>query len=84
MTQRKKSELLNKRKIIYILQQSQNNKKIIKNKALKGGNICSICLEKIKLQSKISITNCHHIFHYKCLSNWLLRDLTEGAKMSKL
>ena len=77
MTQRKKSELLNKRKIIYILQQSQNNKKIIKNKTLKGGNICSICLEKIKLQSKISITNCHHIFHYKCLSNWLLRDLTE-------
>lgn len=43
---------------------------------IKGGLSCTICLTKFKEgKSKVSITPCHHVFHYKCLSVWLLTNI---------
>ncbi|KAL6673855.1 hypothetical protein ACI3L0_004840 [Candidozyma auris] len=34
---------------------------------------CSICLDKFTpLQSRVLVLECHHVFHEKCLSNWLI------------
>lgn len=34
---------------------------------------CSICLEKFRpLQSRVILLDCKHIYHEKCLSNWLV------------
>lgn len=75
--QRKKLEYKNKLKVLFFLKQSSNINQINKVNILKEGKICSICLEKIQLRTKISQTPCQHIFHYKCLSNWLFKDLHE-------
>ena len=32
---------------------------------------CTICLEKFNSESKVSVTQCNHIFHFKCLYDWL-------------
>lgn len=54
---------------------------------------CTICLKKFKDNiSKISILQCNHIFHYKCLYDWLINnqhwkcpicnlDLTDNVKL---
>ena len=56
-------------------------------------NGCTICLKKYRDNiSKISILPCNHIFHYKCLYDWLINnqhwkcpicnfDLTENVKL---
>ena len=37
---------------------------------------CIICLMKFKQKkSKISMTSCNHIFHFKCLHKWLYENL---------
>lgn len=34
---------------------------------------CSICLDKfVPLQLRVLVLECHHLFHEKCLSNWLI------------
>ena len=43
---------------------------------LKYGSKCTICLEDYKEKDLVSITLCHHVFHYKCLSNWLYKNST--------
>jgi hypothetical protein len=46
-----------------------------KNLGLKDGNTCTICIEDFKdKRSRVSITPCQHIFHFKCLSNWLINN----------
>ena len=59
----------------------------------KGFNGCTICLKKYRDNlSKIIILPCNHIFHYKCLYDWLINnshwkcpncniDLTERVKL---
>ena len=59
----------------------------------KGFNGCTICLKKYRDNlSKIIILPCNHIFHYKCLYDWLINnnhwkcpicnvDLTESVKL---
>ena len=59
----------------------------------KGFNGCTICIKKYKNNiSKIVILSCNHIFHYKCLYDWLINnkhwkcpicnlDLTEKVKL---
>lgn len=38
-------------------------------------NGCTICLQKFRDNiSKICILTCNHIFHYKCLYNWLISN----------
>ena len=51
------------------------------NKSLetKYGNystICTICIEEFKEgKSKVSFTPCQHVFHYKCLKDWLMKNV---------
>ena len=35
---------------------------------------CPICVENFKLESKIILTTCNHIFHYKCLKKFVLEN----------
>ena len=38
-------------------------------------NICSICLNVfIEKQSKICVTQCHHVFHFYCLKKYVLEN----------
>ena len=45
----------------------------------KDGNpssVCTICLEDFKDgKSNVSLTPCQHVFHFKCLSNWLMKNV---------
>ena len=51
---------------------NQLGERICESKHEKYGNNCTICLEHLKIGvDKISLTPCQHVFHYKCLSNWL-------------
>ena len=36
---------------------------------------CSICLAEFKKKSKVSITSCKHVFHYKCIHDWLYKNI---------
>lgn len=42
--------------------------------ALTDDNECSICLGKYKITDKIKELPCRHIFHKKCIKNWLERS----------
>ena len=77
MEQRKNSEKMNIIKIKYILKNSLKYSPIDKFRMLKEAKICSICIERIKLKSRVSITSCNHIFHYDCLSTWLNKNILE-------
>ena len=39
------------------------------------GGGCSICLENFNKKSKVSITSCSHVFHYKCIHEWLFKNI---------
>ena len=39
------------------------------------GGGCSICLAEFKKKSKVSITSCKHVFHCKCIYDWLYRNI---------
>ena len=39
------------------------------------GGGCSICLAEFKKKSKVSITTCKHVFHYKCIHDWLYKNI---------
>ena len=39
------------------------------------GGGCSICLTEFKKKSKVSITSCKHVFHYKCIYDWLYKNI---------
>ena len=41
----------------------------------KYGGGCSICLEDFKKNSKVSKTPCNHVFHYKCIKDWLYKNI---------
>ena len=41
----------------------------------KYGGGCSICLEEFKKKSKVSKTPCNHVFHYKCIKDWLYKNI---------
>ena len=50
------------------------NKKIKRVKELDLENLindCSICLEEYKINEKIMILNCNHIYHERCIKMWL-------------
>ena len=40
----------------------------------KYGGGCSICLEDFKKKSKVSKTPCNHVFHHKCIKDWLQKN----------
>lgn len=40
----------------------------------KYGGGCSICLDTFNKKSKVSKTPCNHVFHYKCIKDWLFKN----------
>ena len=66
----------NRKKIEILLKNSLAPQKFIKKLGIKDGNTCTICIEDFKeKKSKVSVTPCQHVFHYKCLSNWLIQNV---------
>ena len=39
---------------------------------------CSICLEK--LENEIAHLSCHHFFHYKCIGEWINKNILNKKK----
>lgn len=39
------------------------------------GGGCSICLENFNKKSKVAITPCKHVFHYKCIHEWVFKNI---------
>ena len=66
----------NRKKIKILLKTTLAPKKFLKKYGLKDGNTCTICIEEFKEnKSRVSITPCNHVFHYKCLTNWLVKNV---------
>ena len=66
----------NRKKIKILLKTALAAKKFLKKYGLKDGNTCTICIEEFKEnKSRVSITPCNHVFHYKCLTNWLVKNV---------
>lgn len=51
---------------------------MIKRSICKDNNaeVCSICLNDIKRNQKISTTTCNHTYHTNCLKKWLMLECT--------
>jgi len=65
----------NRKKIEILLKTTLAKKIYSKNLGLKDGNTCTICIEDFKdKRSRVSVTPCKHIFHFRCLSNWLINN----------
>ena len=65
----------NKKKIDILLKTILAPKLFLQEYGKKDGNTCTICIVNFKEnQSRVSITPCQHVFHYKCLSNWLIQN----------
>ncbi len=51
--------------------------RICKKEYEKYGTNCTICLEELKVGvDKVSLTPCFHVFHFKCLSDWLRKNVS--------
>lgn len=70
---------INMKKIEELLKTILSPIKYYKYLGTKDGNpctVCTICLEDFIIEkSNVSITPCQHIFHFKCLSDWLLKNI---------
>ena len=65
-----------KKKINTLFQTSLKPKIYTKKIDINKVENCTICLNKFKpKKSKVSITSCNHIFHFKCLHKWLYENL---------
>ena len=66
----------NRKKIGILFKTILAPKKFNKSFGVKDGNTCTICIEDfIERKSRVSITQCQHVFHYKCISNWLNQNI---------
>ena len=64
-----------KKKLIKLFDTKLKMRKYLKKDNINVTTACSICLEEfIENKSEVSITPCMHIFHYKCLHNWLFME----------
>ena len=43
-----------------------------------AGTVCSICLEHVEDVNDATITSCNHLYHTKCIEQWLLKARSEG------
>ena len=70
------SEII-KKKINFLLNRDEFlGSKICKKEYEKYGSTCSICLEELCCEKDyISLTPCFHIFHYKCLSEYMRKSI---------
>ena len=72
----KRIENENKMKIEFALKNYLKPKKFLKKFGAKDGTTCTICIDEFKeKKSRVSVTPCKHVFHYKCLSNWLSKNV---------
>lgn len=55
--------------------QSRLKEHLYKAKYNQYGGGCSICLDNFTIESKVSKTSCNHIFHHKCLKEWLFKNI---------
>ncbi len=80
---KKKDNEITRVKIEYLFKNNLKQK-IIK---LKFPNLlyneCSICLENIKENDKVSYTPCKHIFHFDCLKNYIKSTLKTNCPLCK-
>ena len=44
---------------------------------IEPSSYCPICYENFKASSSVTVLNCKHNFHTKCIKNWLLNESTE-------
>ena len=63
-------EDLQKKKIDSLFQNELKPKEYHKVETQNDGK-CTICFEDFTEKCMVSVTQCHHIFHYECLSKWL-------------
>ena len=70
---------INTQKIQQLLKSTLLPIKYYKYLGAKNGNsssLCTICIEEFKEgKSKVSFTPCQHVFHYKCLKDWLMKNV---------
>ena len=70
---------INKQKIEKLFKSILLPIKYYKYLGVKNGNpssLCTICIEEYKEgKSKVCFTPCQHVFHYKCLKDWLMKNL---------
>ena len=70
---------VNRQKIKELLENELAPIKYNRNLGFKDGNactVCTICIEDFKVDiSKVSVTPCQHVFHFKCLNDWLMKNL---------
>ena len=66
----------NKKKLIVLFKTILSARKYEKTHNKIDCPRCTICYEDFELSnSVVSITPCQHIFHYKCLNNWLNQNI---------
>ena len=70
---------INTQKIEKLLKSTLLPIKYYKYLGVKNGNpssLCTICIEEFKEgKSKVSFTPCQHVFHHKCLKDWLMKNV---------
>ena len=67
-------KIINKQKLDKLFN-SKMQKHFYKSEYNQYGGGCSICLNKFNEKSEVSITSCKHVFHYKCIHNWLYKNI---------
>ena len=65
---------INKQKLDELFN-NKMNKHFYKEEYNQYGDVCTICLIKFDEKSEVSITPCKHVFHYKCIHNWLYKNI---------
>ena len=64
----------NTEKLNYLFE-TKLSEHIYKKEYNQYGGGCSICLENFNKKSKVSITSCNHVFHFKCIHEWLFKNI---------
>ena len=54
----------------HIIKISSSRYEILDDKIREENKSCSICILDFENEDKISITNCNHIFHTDCITEW--------------
>ena len=54
----------------HIIKISSSRYETLDEKIQKENKNCSICIVDFEKEDKISITNCNHIFHTDCITEW--------------